>query len=100
MPTIALSKGKWYIEAQALAGFATKWWWGLAEQNELDYYQFKGSSDNILFGSLGTWNNQVVYDNNLNLLNSLMDQMWETSGHDQNKGYTISNFTNDIKKKL
>ena len=29
-----------------------------------------------------------------------MDQMWETSGHDQNKGYTISDFTNDIKKKL
>ena len=37
---------------------------------------------------------------NLNLLNFLMDQMWETSGHDQNKGYTISDFTNDIKKKL
>ena len=37
---------------------------------------------------------------NLNLLNFLMDQMWETSGHEQNKGYTISDFTNDIKKKL
>tara|TARA_R110002012_G_scaffold204970_1_gene374809 strand:+ start:32 stop:1372 length:1341 start_codon:yes stop_codon:yes gene_type:complete len=70
MPTIALSKGKWYIEGQALAGSATKWWWGLAEQNELDYYQWVGSGVNIDLGSKGTWNNQAVYNNNLNVNNS------------------------------
>ena len=49
-PTIAPSSGKWYMEAKAVSGSSTKWWFGIADQEYSDTFQ-NLSSGNYLYGA-------------------------------------------------
>ena len=48
-PTIAPSSGKWYMEAKAISGTDTKWWFGIADQEYSDTFQ-NLSSGNYVYG--------------------------------------------------
>tara|TARA_R100000541_G_scaffold16127_2_gene25719 strand:+ start:160 stop:1515 length:1356 start_codon:yes stop_codon:yes gene_type:complete len=70
-PTISVNKGKWYFEAKALSGSATKWWIGLCD-TEYDVLNqgTVSSGNNYLWGYDGTSNavnqrSQLIYQNNL-----------------------------------
>ena len=62
-PTIAVNKGKWYMEAKAISGNTTKWWWGLGKVEVVESKQSLGNTDNFIYGDVaGT---QGVYSDNL-----------------------------------
>jgi len=70
-PTLAVNKGKWYFEAKALSGTASKWWIGLCD-TEYDTFNQGGvsSSANYIWGYDNTTNavnqrSQCIYSNNL-----------------------------------
>ena len=63
VPTIAVNSGKWYMEAKAISGNTTKWWWGLGKVEILEEKQNLGNTDNFIYGDVaGT---QGVYSDNL-----------------------------------
>jgi len=70
-PTIAVNKGKWYFEAKALSGTATKWWIGLCDTEYDTLNQGAiSSSANYIWGYDNTTNavnqrSQCIYANNL-----------------------------------
>ena len=70
-PTIAVNKGKWYFEAKALSGTATKWWIGLCDTEYDTLNQGAiSSSANYIWGYDNTTNavnqrSQCIYSNNL-----------------------------------
>lgn len=63
VPTMAVNSGKWYMEAKAISGSTTKWWWGLGEAELLETKQKLGNTANFIYGD--DTNTQGVYDNNL-----------------------------------
>ena len=70
-PTISVSKGKWYFEAKALSGTATKWWIGLCDTDyDTNNQGAIGSTANYIWGYDNTTNavnqrSQCIYANDL-----------------------------------
>jgi len=70
-PTIAVNKGKWYFEAKALSGSASKWWIGLCDaEYDTKNQGSVGSSANYIWGYDNTTNavnqrSQCIYANDL-----------------------------------
>ena len=70
-PTIAVNKGKWYFEAKALSGSASKWWIGLCDTDYDTLNQGAiGATANYIWGYVGTTNaanqrSQGIYQNDL-----------------------------------
>ena len=70
-PTLAVNKGKWYFEAKALSGTATKWWIGLCDaEYDTNNQGSVGSTSNYIWGYDATTNavnqrSQAIYDVNL-----------------------------------
>tara|TARA_R100000388_G_scaffold15368_1_gene12284 strand:+ start:69 stop:1394 length:1326 start_codon:yes stop_codon:yes gene_type:complete len=63
VPTIAVNSGKWYMEAKAISGNTTKWWWGLSKVSVAEEKQSLANTDNFIYGD--TSGTQGVYNNNL-----------------------------------
>ena len=63
VPTIAVNSGKYYMEAKAISGNTTKWWWGLGEEEVVQNKQNLGNTDNFIYGDVNK--TQGVYNNNL-----------------------------------
>jgi len=70
-PTLAVNKGKWYFEAKALSGTASKWWIGLCDtEYDTNNQGTVGSTANYIWGYDATTNavnqrSQAIYDVNL-----------------------------------
>ena len=70
-PTISVNSGKWYFEAKALSGTATKWWIGLCDtEYDTNNQGAIGSTANYIWGYDNTTNavnqrSQVIYGNDL-----------------------------------
>jgi hypothetical protein len=70
-PTISVNSGKWYFEAKAFSGTATKWWIGLCDtEYDTNNQGAIGSTANYIWGYDNTTNavnqrSQVIYGNDL-----------------------------------
>ena len=81
-PTLAVNKGKWYFEAKALSGTATKWWIGLCD-TEYDTFNQGGvsGSANYIWG----------YDNTTNAVNQRSQAIYDVNLRDGGGNISISN---------
>jgi len=81
-PTLAVNKGKWYFEAKALSGTASKWWIGLCD-TEYDTFNQGGVSisANYIWG----------YDNTTNAVNQRSQAIYDVNLRDGGGNISISN---------
>jgi len=91
-PTLAVNKGKWYFEAKALSGTASKWWIGLCDtEYDTNNQGTVGSTANYIWG----------YDNTTNAVNQRSQGIYDVNLRDGGGNISISNIfsapsTNDI----